>query len=126
MSNIVVLVDDDIDDLELFCEAVLKVDSTRECITFGSCKELFTWFDSGERTPAFIFMDMVMPGMDGMECFRQIRKANFIIDCQLVAYSTFVNVNDERELNDLNVTILIKPSSFQELVTAIEKIFSEC
>lgn len=122
MSKTVVLVDDDIDDLEMFCEAVLEIDKGCTCITLNSGQDLLAWIENPEHVPDFIFVDMFMPGLNGMECIQEIRKIKRLESCFVVSYSSLANFRHLDAFNALNAIMLVKPDSYDELVGQIRTI----
>jgi len=122
MPKTLLLIDNDPDDLFIFCEAVKEIDPDIECIEFHDCREIEGKL-ADKKTPDFIFLDLNMPFINGKECLKRIKE---IINLQLVPviiYSTSRFQKEIDEVLDLGATAFItKPHSFQELVETIKEI----
>ena len=69
------IVDDDVDDRNLFIEAVKEVDATIECITANNGEQALALLaDPGTSLPDFIFLDLRMPRIDGKKCLIELKK----------------------------------------------------
>lgn len=78
----ILFIDDDSDDTELFCEAVNYLASSDflarmpEPIKCVSCNHSYTAVEllkNLEELPAYIFLDINMPVMDGKECLIKLK-----------------------------------------------------
>jgi CheY-like chemotaxis protein len=66
--------------------------------------------------PEVIFMDLYMPGVDGLEAGKEIRKLNGCEDTTLIAYSAFDSSELRAEAIDAGFTLfLVKPLGFSDL-----------
>jgi len=115
---VVLYVDDDADDLQLFGEAVKEVDSSIIFLAASSAEEALK-FLHGELLPDQIFMDINMPVMNGMECLALIRKSEHIKDVPVVMLSTSQNKTDIEQSNALQADFISKPNSFRSLVAEL-------
>ncbi len=69
------IVDDDIDDQELFIEAVKEVDSSIECLSSSDCEHALNLLKNGEiAIPDIIFLDLNMPRLNGKQCLVELKK----------------------------------------------------
>ena len=77
-----------------------------------------------ERQIAVIFMDIQMPGMNGVEAFLRIKK--ILPECVVVMITGFlVESLVKRALAEGAITVLLKPLSIEELLKIVEKVVSE-
>ena len=67
-------VDDDEEDIEIFCDAVREIDSSIICLVAKSAEEALQILNSDIDLPAYIFLDINMPKVDGNTCLAQIKK----------------------------------------------------
>ncbi|MDM8548844.1 response regulator [Desulfobacterales bacterium HSG2] len=74
------------------------------------------------RPPDLIFMDIQLPGMNGMETTRQIRRDPDFRETPIVALSADAFMEQQREAYDAGLTdYLTKPISLDKLAAVLEK-----
>jgi CheY-like chemotaxis protein len=115
---VVLYVDDDIDDLQLFGEAIKEVDSSIIFISASSAEDALN-FLHGELLPDYVFMDINMPVMNGIECLSHIRSTEKISHLPVVMLSTSQNVFDIEQSIALQADFISKPNSFRSLVNEL-------
>ena len=71
---VILEVDDDSDDREMFLDAVNAVDPGISCIQVESGLDALAYLADASPLPDFIFMDVNMPKMDGVEATRIIKQ----------------------------------------------------
>ncbi len=82
MEHKILLVDDDRDLLEMLCSIFRRAGYT-DLVTASSGQEaLQAW---REQQPALIVLDVMMPGMDGFEVLREIRRTSRVPVLMLTA-----------------------------------------
>ena len=118
-------VDDDLEDLEIFHEAIKIIDDSAICVTARNGEQGLNVL----RTiiPDCIFLDINMPVMDGKETLRNIRRDRRFQSVPVFMLSTSGNKNEMELCELLGATaFLTKPESFKELTiklkTVIDKI----
>src|SRR6188768_2922377 len=114
----VLIIDEDDEDSELFCEAVGHISKEIDCLhaTDGEkALELLT-VDKG-ILPDFIFLDLNMPRLKRKECLAEIKKRNHIKEIPVIIYSTSGSRHDKEETKLLGAAdFLRKPNEFKLLV----------
>ena len=91
----VLLVDDDRDDRELFCETIQEIDDNILCISKPGGIEALDYLKQKKNgLPDYIFLDLNMPAMDGKECLVRIRKLSYLDQIPIIIYSTSKNPVD--------------------------------
>lgn len=113
-------VDDDIDDREMFCDALKAIDPEISCMQVESGLKAVEFLRKNE-VPDFIFVDINMPKMNGYECVEEIRSISHLRKVPIIMYSTTFNPNDQVNFTNLGIQYLIKSSRFAEVVSAIKK-----
>ena len=88
MQLTLLIVDDDNDDITLFCDAVHEIDKTHQCITASNGKEALQLLQHEGKKPDFIFMDLNLPFINGKECLTQIKRKPEFVDIPIIIYST--------------------------------------
>ncbi len=118
------IVDDDIDDQEIFMAAVNEVDESIHCITASDCEEALQLLKH-EMTelPDYIFLDLNMPRIDGRQCLTELKKESKLRSIPVIIYSTSSLKKDIEETASLGAAhFLVKPNKFDELCSALSDI----
>ena len=115
-------VDDDEEDIEIFCDAVREIDSSIICLVAKSADEALKILNSDIDLPAYIFLDINMPKVDGNTCLAQIKKDRRLNKIPVIMYSTHTRKSDIETYKALNAGFLVKQNSFYELVTELKKV----
>ncbi|MBL0745724.1 response regulator [Chryseolinea lacunae] len=115
-------VDDDEDDRELFLDALNTIDPSISCQQLESGKDVLDYLNEAKLLPDFIFMDVNMPKMTGYECVNLIRSIPRFELVQIVMYSTAFNPEERANLSSKGIKFLSKTALFSELVEGIKKL----
>lgn len=115
-------VDDDEEDIEIFCDAVREIDSSIICLVAKSADEALKILNSDIDLPSYIFLDINMPKVDGNTCLMEIKKDRRLNRIPVIMYSTHTRKTDIETYKALNAGFLVKQNSFFELVTALKKV----
>lgn len=88
-KNTVFLIDDDLDDQEIFSYVMRELDNQIKC-SFASDGIRALQRINGDSwfTPGLIFIDINMPRMNGVECLREIKKIERLRNVPVYMYST--------------------------------------
>ena len=120
------LIDDDLDDQEIFCLALDELDHTIQRVIASDGEEgLMKLNLNPQNPPNYIFLDLNMPRMNGIECLREIKKINHLQNTKVIMYST-TDANDVRELTrELGAhDFLVKPPSMMKLVKFLSEVLN--
>lgn len=117
-------VDDDYDDREIFCEAVKAVDARISCAQFESGIAALQFLDQSKTLPDYIFMDINMPKMTGLECVQKIRSVPRLLGIKVVMFSTTLKPSDESILSGTDVKWLEKKSRFSDLISSLKDLLT--
>jgi CheY-like chemotaxis protein len=121
---VILLVDDDPDDIEIFKEVVRKdIDSKINIITSRNGAECLAMLEN--ITPDLIFLDINMPIMGGKECLEKIQSHEDYKDIPVVIYSTTVNKREIEYFIDQGASFLSKPVSFSNFITPLKTVLSK-
>ena len=120
------IVDDDIDDQDLFIEAVNEVDDSIECMSASNCEEALDLLKNKKiGKPDMIFLDLNMPKLNGKQCLAELKKEAHLADIPVIIYSTSSEKRDIEETTRLGAAhFLTKPNKFEELCKAISYVVS--
>lgn len=123
MTQKIMLIDDDSDDQELFCEAILDIDSSIEAVTAVSVTEAFEKLVDDRELPAVIFLDINMPVISGWECLKQIKENPQYSAIPVIMYSTSPHDREKETAQRLGAWGLVtKPSDFETLKATFKEI----
>ncbi len=120
-------IDNDVEDYETFSLALREVDSSIACM-FGSntVEALEQLSHPGSAIPFFIFVDMTMPPMNGLECLRELRKLSHLRMVPVYMYTTGFDPRLVDEALALGATGFIeKPSGFEHLKKLLVNLLKE-
>jgi len=77
-----------------------------------------------EFMPDVVTIDIIMPGIDGIETATEIRKIN--PEARLVMLSSLCDDDTMKELNDFNLNYVVeKPIDPDKLIEALNKVFED-
>ena len=120
----VLIVDDDEDDRDLFCDAVNIVDSTIKCIMARNGEEALEGLKRKTLpTPDLIFLDLNMPRLNGMQCLKALKKDSYFEHIPIVIYTTSKLKEDKKAAMQAGAAgFITKPTSLTELCESISEI----
>lgn len=118
------LVDNDVEDQEIFILALREIDPLITCLVADGGRSAIDKFSLDPSfIPRFIFIDMNMPLMNGIDCLRELRKLEHLKEVPIYMYST---AEDQRLMSQVKILgatdFIIKPSSFRGLIDLLEKL----
>jgi len=117
------LVDDDIDDRELFLMIIQTLGEHIQCSTAVNGPEALRLLqETGREKPDYIFLDVNMPKMNGMDCLEQLRMDESLNACKVFMYSTTSEESMVERSRKLGADFMIKPADLNELKEMLEKI----
>lgn len=120
----ILYVDDDIEDIEIFQDAVNSVDPTIQYLSAQSGKELFEILEKLTALPDHVILDINMPGMDGRLCLQEIRKQGKYNGINVIVYSTNSFPKDIEHIQSLGATFIRKANSFNDLCGIVRRLSS--
>jgi CheY-like chemotaxis protein len=121
----ILLVDDDEDDKELFCEAIAEIDSSINCLKANTGLEALELLKELDPYPSFIFLDLNMPYLNGFQCLQRLKSCKTTVNIPVVIYTTSKLEDDITEAKRLGACyFLTKPTNFPELKEELIKIFA--
>lgn len=126
LQKVCFLIDDDVDDQEIFSMALKYVDLPVTCITADDCGEaLKKLAQDTSFIPDYIFLDLNMPKMNGKQCLKEIKKQAHLKHIPVIMYTTSLNQRDIAETKEIGAsTYIIKPSNISELASVLKLLFN--
>ncbi|AKJ30338.1 response regulator [Caldimonas brevitalea] len=95
-----VLVDDNPDQLELLSLALEVSPLARPVVTFGSGSDCVQALERGVVTPGLVVLDVNLPGLDGPDTVRRIRRIATAAGVPIVMLSTSDQAGDIQRSRD--------------------------
>ena len=121
---VILSVDDDPEDIEIFEEAVKETDSAARCLIAKNGKQAMEILQA-DLIPDFIFLDINMPVINGKSVLLEIRKDKKLENIPVVMYSTTMNSNEIEEYKNIGADhFLTKHNTFQDLCDQLARILS--
>jgi CheY-like chemotaxis protein len=114
MKKHIMLIDDDEEELTLFVDMMNQLHIPYKC----------TWAISGEQAvkqllylaPDIIFLDLQMPGMDGLECLSAIKKLSHLKNIPVILHSSALTDEHREKARKLGASAcLVKSGDISEL-----------
>ncbi|GLU52064.1 response regulator [Dyadobacter frigoris] len=111
------IVDDDADDCEFFCEAISEINPLSKCLTASNGEDaLIKLRGLIEPLPDFIFLDLNMQRMDGRKCLAELKKDSTLKNIPVIILSTSSSQKDIDDTKMLGASYyMTKPSEYQKL-----------
>lgn len=114
MTRVFLIVDDDIDDRTLFCEAITEINPQFECYSESNGRLLLSKLETNEFVrPDIIFLDINMPVMNGWEVLEKLKLDEKYKDIPVIIYSTSGLEKDFNKAQRYGaLSFLIKPYGY--------------
>lgn len=121
----ILLVDDDLDDHEIFAMALAEAEPSIQCSYFDSAKHAFTYLDGVAVLPNYIFLDMNMPGINGLQFLELIKASPKLSGVPVIVYSTSILPSNKDKVLEMGASHFFnKPFSFSELVQILKSLLA--
>ena len=120
----ILLIDDDIDDQDIFRDAVQELNADLICIIADN------GLDGLSKTklppaPDLIFIDINMPVMNGFQYLEAIKKEPGYMHIPSIIFTTSDNHQDKVRAKELGaVKFITKPNNFNQLKKILEEVFT--
>lgn len=113
--------DDDQDDLDFFTEIVDSIDNSYTVVTYNNGKQLLEALLDPPQTPYILFLDINMPGMNGLEILKMIRESRSYKNLPIVMFSTSTDKKTIQKSFELGANFYVpKSGMFDQLKKSIE------
>lgn len=124
-NQLLFLVDDDIDDHEIFKSALAKVDEDLALLTATNGYEALNLLSTASTLPDYIFVDLNMPRMGGLQFLKEIKQTETLKNIPVIIYSTSSNPSDIDKTKQLGaVSFVTKPSRFSDLCNILQSLIT--
>ncbi|MHC4395690.1 MAG: response regulator [Planctomycetota bacterium] len=120
----ILLIEDDKADVVTVKRAFgeLKIENPLVCMAGG--KEALEYLQNGKnRKPCVIFLDLIMPGMNGIEFLKIIKSDDVLKTIPVIVLTISQEQQDKIESFKLGIAgYIVKPDDYDDFVRAIETI----
>lgn len=123
----VLLVEDNVRDAELFCDALEDEVDTSRIVHVRDGVAALEWLDSsaarGDRLPLLVLLDLKMPRMTGMELLQRLKRDDRYRHIPVVMMTSSQQEQDLAGAYDLGVNAyVLKPLEFDAFVTTVRHV----
>lgn len=117
ISRNFLVVDDDLEDTELFAEAVGAVDASVSCLNAVHGRDALDKLSGHEiQRPDIIFLDINMPIMNGWQLLTKLKENEELKKIPVIMYSTSSKKSDVKDaLSSGALCFFTKPSNYNRL-----------
>lgn len=113
--------DDDQDDIEFFREIINSFGSGYSLVTQNNGDQLLHALNNPPPNPHLLFLDINMPGLNGLEVLKKIRESRNPENLPIVMFSTSGDVNTINKSRELGANYYVQKSNvFDQLKRSIE------
>jgi CheY-like chemotaxis protein len=123
MAKKFMIVDDDPDDTEIFCEAINEIDGSIVCFSALTGGDAIRKID--QSAPDVIFLDVNMPTMNGWEVLRKLKRDAEHRSRPVIMYSTSTHEEDVQHARQLGaVLFFVKPFDYEMLKKGLKVVIT--
>jgi len=118
-----ILADDDEDDRLFFREAIQDLNINASLVVVNDGTQLMSYLNRNDTVlPKLIFLDINMPGKNGIKILQDIRHTDLLKELPVAIYSTSTSPNDVKSALDNGADVYIKkPSDYDGLKKILSK-----
>ena len=125
-THTILIIDDDTDDVELFCETLAGINGGIGCLSAGNGQEGLLLLKKTELLPDLIFLDLNMPRMNGKQCLKELKANERFREIPVIIYTTSRIKDDMRETMQLGASgFITKPFRTADIRKAVIKILEK-
>ena len=127
MIKEILLVDDDLDDVGLFQEALNEVDPLINFHSASNGAKALEFLRSMQAAAIdLIFLDINMPEVNGWQCLTELKSSPALKQIPVIMYSTSASKKDEQKASGLGaIGIYQKPERFQALKDLLKTLLKD-
>jgi len=115
--------DDDEDDREIFFDALQQINPAIKLTLSKDGHEALEILSTQEEPPDYIFLDINMPRMNGIECMAKLKSDSRLKSVPVIIHSTTMVDSEVKRLIKLGAEDFIpKVSSIEKLIELINKV----
>jgi CheY-like chemotaxis protein len=119
MQKMILLIDDDHEDIDAFCEALQESKLPYYCISVNTVEDALSFLDNSLSEPDFIFIDLYMPIISGKDFLKILKSTSKYKSIPTIIYSATKNKTDIEEVYSLGADFFVTKPSTHELRTHV-------
>ena len=124
MCKAILLINDDEDEQWIFTEALKEISNSIKCLYAVTAEEGVKL--SKQSLPDYIFLDINMPVLNGLECLAFIKKDESLKEIPVIIYSTGINDRIAYAAMGKGAFACIKKEyTIKDLVKTLKTLFAE-
>jgi CheY-like chemotaxis protein len=125
--DVLLLVDDDIDDQQIFAEALQTIGPAIKLEVASNGLEALDKLNSPDALqPDMIFLDLNMPMMNGKEFLKELKNHDGLSQIPVIIYTTSSRPEDREQSLHLGATdFLVKPNNYRSLCEQLSGIIEK-
>ncbi len=127
--QVILLVDDDPDDRDFFCEALRKSGHTNHVLHAENGADAIAKLEKLQKSgnlPCLIILDINMPIMDGRTALHKIREEMNLTETPIAIFTTTKPFDGENLIHRYAIDIIEKPVSISGIITEINRLLVKC
>jgi CheY-like chemotaxis protein len=127
--RVVLLIDDDEDDFDLFSNALREIAPNRKAVLVTKADNIIEYFESlDERDiPCLVVTDLNLPPSDGFEVITKLKQDPRYLHIPIVVYSNSVNPKDVEKAKEIGATAYVhKAASIQQITEDVREMIQYC
>jgi DNA-binding response OmpR family regulator len=117
ITTTAIVIDDDLDTVELFCE-YLELKGIRVIGKGYDGREAVELYQ--KLRPHIVFVDIMMPHYDGFYAAEEIRKVD--PDAKIIMITADLTSDTAHRLEELQIPAIYKPYEFDDIMTTVSKL----
>lgn len=128
VDKLIYLAEDDLDDCEMFEEALNLIDTHYRLSIFNDGEKLMQQLLTVQTIiPDLIFLDLNMPRKTGWECVKEIRAKEQFNPVPIIILTTSCSDEDISKLKKSGANMfIVKPTAHLKLIEAVRKAINTC
>ena len=120
----ILIVEDDRDDVYLLTRQLQQAQIDDHVTWFSSGSDALTFLEQAEAPPLAIFLDLNLPGLNGMEVLEKIKDDRRLRSVPVIIMTGSINPSDLKRCRQLGAKdILAKPITLSSFIKTVAHIF---
>lgn len=127
--KVVLLIDDDEDDFDIFKNALMEIAPSHKAVLLTKVDNIIRYFESLDEkdTPCLVVTDLNLPPTDGFEVIEKLKSDARYLHISIIVYSNSANPRDITRAKEAGATEYIhKAASISEVVEDVRGMMRYC